>query len=72
MKRFGVFSAILSATGCALFLGGCAGTTPAALISQYGEILRGTVTYSPGNEVVSLTNGKTTCSGSFEGMKAPS
>ncbi|HEY8006214.1 MAG TPA: hypothetical protein VIE66_05305 [Methylocella sp.] len=62
----GVVPASLQAVGFAFFfLGGCAvfRTEPLALISQHGEILRGTDTFTPSGEQLSMTNGKTTCSG---------
>jgi hypothetical protein len=70
MKRIVIVSAFLPAIGCAFYLGGCAITQPVALIGQHGEILRGTHTLSPGVGVtgggIRMTNGKTTCSGSYE------
>ncbi|MGB6175387.1 MAG: hypothetical protein WBF43_03365 [Methylocella sp.] len=69
MKRSVAVSACLPAIGCAFFLGGCAISQPqpVALIGQHGEILRGTNTWSPGfGGGIRMTNGKTTCSGSWE------
>jgi hypothetical protein len=66
MKRVVIISACLPAIGCASFLGGCAHTVPVALIGQHGEILRGTDTLSPPDGAsIRMTNGKTTCSGSY-------
>ncbi|MGH6851231.1 MAG: hypothetical protein ACREDD_12430 [Methylocella sp.] len=66
MKRIVIVPTFLPAMACAFCLGGCAaGSVPLALIGQHGEILRGTRTVSLGGVSISVTNGKTTCSGSY-------
>ncbi|MGH6856775.1 MAG: hypothetical protein ACRECP_03790 [Methylocella sp.] len=70
MKRIVIIPPFLPAMACAFCLCGCAaGSAPVALIGQHGEILRGTFTYPTtnigGSGSMSVTSGKTTCSGSF-------
>jgi hypothetical protein len=44
---------------------GCANTIPVAVIGQHGEIMRGTNTFSLTSATFSVTDGKVTCSGSY-------
>jgi len=60
----------ISATTCAFCFGGCATavTVPVAVISQHGEIMRGTNTSALSGGSFSVTNGKITCSGSYNAV----
>ena len=44
---------------------GCAITVPVAVIGQHGEIMRGTNTASLASATFTVTDGKVTCSGSY-------
>jgi hypothetical protein len=44
---------------------GCAITVPVAVIGQHGEIMRGTNTASVFSATFTVTDGKITCSGSY-------
>lgn len=50
----------------ALLLAGCATTVPVAVIGQDGRILTGTNTASLSGGSFSVTDGKLTCSGSYD------
>jgi hypothetical protein len=49
-------------------LSGCATTIPVAVIGQHGEILRGTNTFSIEGGSFSVTDGRLTCSGSYNAL----
>jgi hypothetical protein len=49
-------------------LGGCAVTLPVAVISKNGQILRGTTTASLEGGTFEATDGKLTCSGTYDAL----
>jgi hypothetical protein len=58
----------LAAICIAMLLIGCSVTVPVAVIGQHGEIMRGTSTASLSGGSFSVTDGKVTCSGSYNAL----
>jgi hypothetical protein len=52
----------------ATLLVGCSTTVPVAVIGQHGEIMRGTSTAGLSGGSFSVTDGKVTCSGSYNAL----
>jgi hypothetical protein len=48
-----------------LVIHGCANSIPVAVIGQHGEIMRGSNTFSLTSATFTVTDGKVTCSGSY-------
>ena len=55
-------------TSVSFLILGCSMTIPVAVIGQHGEILRGTNTVSLSGGSFSVTDGKITCSGSYNAL----
>jgi len=52
----------------AALVAGCSATIPVAVIGQHGEIMRGTNTVGLSEGSFSVTDGKVTCSGSYNAL----
>jgi len=52
-------------TSVSFLILGCSMTIPVAVIGQHGEIMRGTNTVSLSSATFTVTDGKVTCSGSY-------
>ena len=52
-------------TSVSFLILGCSVTVPVAVIGQHGEIMRGTNTASLASATFTVTDGKVTCSGSY-------
>ena len=59
---------LIGAIGIAALAGGCAVQVPVAVIYQNGRILRGTNTADLSGGSFSVTDGKLTCSGSYNSL----
>jgi hypothetical protein len=51
--------------GLSLVVLSCSTTIPVAVIGQHGEIMRGTNTFNLASATFTVTDGKITCSGSY-------
>jgi hypothetical protein len=59
---------ILGIVALCAALGGCSVTVPVAVISKDGQVLRGTTTASLSGGTFQATDGKLTCSGTYDSL----
>lgn len=63
-----LFAGAAAVATAALSLAGCSTTIPVAVIGQHGEIMRGTNSIGLTEGSFSVTDGKVTCSGSYNSL----